>query len=799
MKELIGRSLGQYKIVEIIGQGGMATVFKARQQGLERWVAVKVLPPHYAADPDFSRYFLREAQAIALLEHPHILPVYDFGQQDDYTYLVMRYIEGSRSLADVMRTAIPIEQALRYLEQMAAALDYAHDRGVIHRDIKPANILLSDDWVFLADFGIARIMRANAQLITTGITLGTPAYMSPEQGSGGSVGAPTDVYAVGVMAYALFTGRIPHLAESTQAIIYKRNYEPPPSLREFRPEAPIAVDRVIQKALAPQPAKRYQRTGAFIAALAQTVRETKVTHLRTAPVRDVAYLPPAAPVQPPPLPSTRHTSCPNCNAIIVPGAETCFRCGFSLVEQTPAGATAPPSPHLWRMAALIGTLVTVILLGILGAWLLARQLDLSLPAAQGRGPDQAGPGDRATALPTRTVAETLFLDDFDGVGIDRSRWGFDIGGGQLQVFDSNLRLSSAGQSYPVVYTLSNPFPETGDFRVRLEAQYLSTAERGSGVILGVLPDVAQVNQNRSLLQNGQIIGIWQDSQSWRVAAAPDDVAVYTLPGPELETFEIEIDYVDNVYVVKLAGEVVYISDPVTERPNGIWLGNPLQTAAGSSWSSLTVDLIAVEVLTDRPIAAAPTPTPTVSEPTATPTALPTPTSTSTPLGQNCESGIDNIFSDIWQEHRHLLGCPEGNLKLIPTIAEEVFQSGHLFWRNDTEQVYIILDRRPDGQDLNEGKWGPSHPSWKWDGSQPEGLGLSPPPGLVEPKRGFGWLWRTHLGGPQGPLGWALDKEYGFDNLGQAQNFEQGVIFKGSSPKIYVLLDNGTFYAERGTN
>ncbi|MCB0182077.1 MAG: serine/threonine protein kinase, partial [Anaerolineae bacterium] len=138
MRELIGTTLGKYEIIEQIGQGGMATVFKARQLGLERWVAVKVLPPQYAADPDFSRYFLREAQAIAQLEHPHILPVYDFGQQGEYTFLVMRYIENSYSLADVMSEPMSFEQALDYLEQVAAALDHAHRRGIIHRDVKPA-------------------------------------------------------------------------------------------------------------------------------------------------------------------------------------------------------------------------------------------------------------------------------------------------------------------------------------------------------------------------------------------------------------------------------------------------------------------------------------------------------------------------------------------------------------------------------------------------------------------------------------------------------------------------------------
>ncbi len=133
--------------------------------------------------------------------------------------------------------------------------------------------------------------------------------------------------------------------------------------------------------------------------------------------------------------------------------------------------------------------------------------------------------------------------------------------------------------------------------------------------------------------------------------------------------------------------------------------------------------------------------------------------------------------------------------MIPILAEERFEGANLFWRSDADQIYIIYDRdKNSGATLLTGKW-QTNPDWKWDGSYPDGVGLTPPPGLVEPNRGFGWLWRTHLGGADGPLGWALDKEYGFDNTGRSQLFEQGVMFKGSGPKIYVLLNNGSFYAQ----
>ncbi len=193
--------------------------------------------------------------------------------------------------------------------------------------------------------------------------------------------------------------------------------------------------------------------------------------------------------------------------------------------------------------------------------------------------------------------------------------------------------------------------------------------------------------------------------------------------------------------------------------------------------------------------ASPTPE---DEVTTTATRTPTPTVTpATTIGQNCTSDPGTTFKDAYEAYRSILGCPKSDLVTIPTIAEESFQGGHLFWRSDNDQVYIILDRRKsDGTELFEGVWELNPPERRWDGSNPDGIGLNPPSGLVEPKRGFGWLWRNHLGQENGPLGWALDREYGFDNVGKVQIFEQGLMFKGSGAKVYVLMNNGFFFAER---
>ena len=184
-------------------------------------------------------------------------------------------------------------------------------------------------------------------------------------------------------------------------------------------------------------------------------------------------------------------------------------------------------------------------------------------------------------------------------------------------------------------------------------------------------------------------------------------------------------------------------------------------------------------------------------PQATPTTTQTPTPTVTPvLLENCQIKPDNTFINLWDTQRDALGCPTEQKVIIPLMAEELFEGGHLFWRSDTDQVYIVLDRQKNGVERFDGAWELVPPDRKWDNSNPDGVGMSPPAGMVEPKRGFGWLWRNFLGGPDGALGWALDREYGFENLGQVQAYERGLIFKGSDPKIYVLLEDGTFVARR---
>ncbi|MFN2284662.1 MAG: serine/threonine-protein kinase, partial [Anaerolineae bacterium] len=186
MNPYIGKTLGNYRLVDQIGQGGMATVFKAYQPSMDRYVAVKILPSHFTQDATFVARFTQEARVLARLEHPHILPVYDYGEQEGITYLVMRYIEAG-TLHDLIaqRGTLSLREIVRLMGQVGHALGYAHDQGVIHRDIKPSNVLIDPQGnAFLTDFGIAKIVAGTANYTGTGAVIGTPAYMAPEQGLG---------------------------------------------------------------------------------------------------------------------------------------------------------------------------------------------------------------------------------------------------------------------------------------------------------------------------------------------------------------------------------------------------------------------------------------------------------------------------------------------------------------------------------------------------------------------------------------------------------------------------------------
>jgi serine/threonine protein kinase len=284
--DLTGQTLGSCILEKHIGQGGMGTVYLARQTRPARKVAVKVLLPNLAMNSqvyqEFLARFRREADVIAKLEHVNIMPIYEYGEQDGLAYLVMPYLTGG-SLRDVLarKGALTLQEAVKYIDQAASALDYAHAQGIIHRDLKPANFLLhADGRLVLADFGIARIMEersVGATLTSPGSMLGTPEYMAPEMAQGQTVDYRADIYELGIVLFQMLSGHVPFTGNTPYAVMIKHVQEPLQLLHQINPANPPAVDAVIQKAAAKQSGDRYQTAREMAQALRNATSMTIVS------------------------------------------------------------------------------------------------------------------------------------------------------------------------------------------------------------------------------------------------------------------------------------------------------------------------------------------------------------------------------------------------------------------------------------------------------------------------------------------------------------------------------------------
>ncbi len=293
MTDLTGSTLGQYHLHDMIGHGGMADVYVADQASIGRQVAIKVLPAHFLQDRTFLQRFMQEVKVIAGLQHPHILPVYDFGENDGMPYIVMAYLTGG-SLADRIQRegGLPLPDIVRLVQQITDGLAYAHENGIIHRDFKPSNVLLDGKGnAYLADFGIAKITESTAQLTGSGV-VGTPAYMAPEMAQRDGVSTLVDVYALGITLYQMLTGRQPYEADTPMGVLMAHMSQPIPDAREVRPDLPDGVQTVIERAMAKDPMDRYQTPGELAEAFAAAASGQAIRAAEPQPrtIRDEATL-----------------------------------------------------------------------------------------------------------------------------------------------------------------------------------------------------------------------------------------------------------------------------------------------------------------------------------------------------------------------------------------------------------------------------------------------------------------------------------------------------------------------------
>lgn len=402
-----GEQVGPYQILEQLGQGGMATVYKAYHAALERYVAIKVLHPAFLEDDNFKSRFLREARLVARLEHPNIVPVYDFSEHKGQPYLVMKFIEGETLKARMMRGPLAAEEVLRIVDAVGKALQYAHDQGVLHRDIKPSNVILARDGnIYLADFGLARIAQAGSATLTSDMIIGTPQYIAPEQALGRKdLDERVDVYSLGVMLYEIAVGRVPYNADTPFAIIHDHIYTPLPLPRTLNPNVPEAVERVLLKALAKERDDRYASVQDLTEAFKQAwVSSGVLEHPETLalareplpppPMPDAPTVQPSQTLEPPPLPETKQT----------PQAEMA------------AAAARPARPWGWFAA---GAALALAFLFVLGALRAANQdfppptaLD-RVPASRELPPDVPSNPDDATDTPAVREALRAVADSPD--------------------------------------------------------------------------------------------------------------------------------------------------------------------------------------------------------------------------------------------------------------------------------------------------------------------------------------------------------------------------------------------------
>ncbi|HEX4562312.1 MAG TPA: protein kinase [Gemmatimonadales bacterium] len=260
---------GKYKLERLLGKGGMGAVFLAKDLTLDRDVAIKVLPPDVSQDDHVIKRFQQEAKTAAKLDHTNIIPIYRVESEGGLTYFVMKYISGT-SLEDLLeqKKPIPIEDIQRIIWQTAVALGHAHHRGIVHRDVKPANIMFDHDGkVMLTDFGISKALQAASGFTGTGMIIGTPHYMAPEQAKGQPVDGRADQYSLGVVGYRMITGALPFAGDSIHTILYKHIFEEPPPVRSVRPDIPEPLSTAIQRAMAKEPAQRYATMEEFATAV----------------------------------------------------------------------------------------------------------------------------------------------------------------------------------------------------------------------------------------------------------------------------------------------------------------------------------------------------------------------------------------------------------------------------------------------------------------------------------------------------------------------------------------------------
>jgi serine/threonine protein kinase len=444
--DLIGKNIGGYEVLDVIGRGGMATVYRAQQKSMNRIVAVKVLPEQYIHDDTYIQRFNQEVEIVAKLEHRNIVPVYNYGEHEGRPYIVMRFMSAG-SVDDLLANGpLEIEQIVDIFDQIAPALDYAHSKHVLHRDLKPSNVLLDDDGgAYLTDFGIARVLgeQGNKGITTQGV-VGTPSYMSPEQAQGQPLDNRSDLYGLGVMLFELSTGRRPFESDTPYSIAVMQVTTPPPPPRVLNPQISLAVEEVIYKALKKKREERYPHAIALSEALKRAMNKPISSIHDTQPgmprqtMRPAVEVQPSAAVIPPPVaPAPIYSPTPNHMPTPMPPPSGPLR----RRKQRGAGG-------IWMSAALggivgCGVLVVLLVIALLIINGVLNPRTAANPTATKAPSSAVENGSSATLDATSQAAYDALIPDLPTTtpGIAP------VGVRELPTLDANIRAAGTGLVY----------------------------------------------------------------------------------------------------------------------------------------------------------------------------------------------------------------------------------------------------------------------------------------------------------------------------------------------------------------
>src|SRR5688572_6020806 len=440
----------------------MAAVYKAYQPAMDRFVAIKVLPRHMSDSEEFTARFRREARLLAQLQHPHILPVFDYGEAEGYPYIVMPHIV-SGTLAGILRNQrLSLPEVRRVMTQIGDALSYAHTRGLIHRDIKPSNILIDEGGnCLLTDFGLARMTESEDKLTSSGSIMGTPAYMSPEQGTGAGTDPRSDIYSLGIILYEMLTGRVPSTAETPIAVVYKHIHDPLPPARKLNPSLSEELEMILLKCLAKNPEERYQTANAFVRAVRQVISDD---------------------------PAAERTLSQKMTPDLV-GAEEQANPGIDSKVAEKRASRVPPRFPIWLLTGM----------GVLGLAVIIGAVMMSRSRSNTPVTETVTPTTTSTIIPTGTpalvisptdawptftpqnptVSENNFTDNFENqlgegwewLAEDPSRWSLTEVPGWLQIMASDA--SFDGPSFPTNVLLRDA--PSGDFEISTLLQFSPTS------------------------------------------------------------------------------------------------------------------------------------------------------------------------------------------------------------------------------------------------------------------------------------------------------------------------------------